>query len=308
MLQSLTAENVRACFGRVSIANKQYENRHGPKIMENTRMNSPRTEKINVLGVGLEAQRIGEPDGQGPTLVFLHEGLGSVSMWRDWPQALCQTLGCAGLLYSRQGYGQSDPVPDVRGPSVQSGHQRSGRLQADYMHREALVVLPELLRQLGIQKHLLLGHSDGGTIALLHAAHQEVQACMVMAPHLMVEDMSIEAIELARDAYVNGTLRERLQRFHADVDCAFWQWNDVWLSPTFRRFDIRETLSSIRSPVLAIQGVDDPYGSVAQVDDIVRHVPHAQRLLLPDCGHSPHRDQPQRVTQAIGHFLQQLKT
>lgn len=307
MLESLTAEHLRLCFGRVTHANSRHENRQLPRIMENTRMNAPRTEKINVLGVDLETQLLGTPDNQQPTLVFLHEGLGSVSMWRDWPQALCQTLGCAGLLYSRQGYGQSDPVPDVRGSSVQSGHQRSGRLQADYMHREALVVLPELLRQLGIQKPMLLGHSDGGTIALLHAAHMQVHACMVMAPHVMVEDMSIQAIELARDAYENGTLRERLQRFHSDVDCAFWQWNDVWLSQAFRHFDIRKTLASIQAPVLAIQGTDDPYGSMAQIDDIVRHVPQAQPLMLKDCGHSPHRDQPLAVTQAIENFLQHLK-
>lgn len=270
-------------------------------------MNPPRTEKINVFGVALETQLWGEPVDQEPTLVFLHEGLGSISMWRDWPQALCQTLGCAGLVYSRQGYGLSDPVTDVRGPSVQSGHQRSGRLQSDYMHREALVVLPQLLQQLGIQKPMLLGHSDGGTIALLHAAHLEVHACMVMAPHVMVEDISIQAIELARDAYEKGTLRERLQRFHADVDCAFWQWNDVWLSPAFRRFDIRTTLANIQAPVLAIQGTQDPYGSMAQIHDIVRHAPQTETLMLENCGHSPHRDQPLVVTQAIQNFLQRLK-
>lgn len=262
------------------------------------------TEKISVHGVQLEIQRIpATGDSRHPVMVFLHEGLGSVSMWRDWPLLLCQKIGCAGLLYSRQGYGQSDPVPDVRGPSVEIAQKRSGQLQADYMHREARIVLPELLQSLGIQKPVLIGHSDGGTIALLHAAHLQVHACVVMAPHVMVEDISLQAIRLAREAFENGSLRERLKRFHADVDGAFWQWNDVWLSDAFRGFDIRQGLEGIRAPVLAIQGWDDPYGSMAQIDDIVRHVPQTQALKLAGCGHSPHRDQALAVTQSIEAFL-----
>ena len=261
------------------------------------------TEKISVHGVQLEIQRIpATGDSRHPALVFLHEGLGSVRMWRDWPHLLCQKIGCAGLVYSRQGYGQSDPVPDVRGPSVEIAQQRSGRLQTDYMHREACFVLPQLLHVLGIQKPVLLGHSDGGTIALLHAAQLDVHACIVMAPHVMVEDISLQAIHLAREAYENGSLRERLKRFHADVDGAFWQWNDVWLSQAFRAFDIRHSLAGIRAPVLAIQGWDDPYGSMAQIDDIVRHAPQTQVLKLTHCGHSPHRDQALAVTQAIEAF------
>src|SRR5574343_1087464 len=153
--------------------------------------------KTTVHGVALEVQHIAGPANQ-PTLVFLHEGLGSVALWRGWPQTLCERLGCPGLVYSRQGYGQSDTRPDVRG---------SGRLQPDYMHREALNVLPELLRLSGIERPVLLGHSDGGTIALLHAAHQPVSACIVMAPHVLVEDVSVRSIEAAREAYENGPLR-----------------------------------------------------------------------------------------------------
>ena len=271
-------------------------------------MLQPITQTTTVHGVLLETQSIAASlDTSSPTLVFLHEGLGSVRMWRDWPLTLCQQLGCAGLVYSRQGYGQSDPVPDVRGPAMQRGHQRSGRLQPDYMHREALVVLPELLRQLGIEKPVLLGHSDGGTIALLHAAHVDVHACIVMAPHVMVEDLSLQAITLAREAFEKGTLRDRLAPYHADVDCAFWQWNDVWLSDAFRSFDIRQDLSRIKAPLLAIQGVDDPYGSMAQIDDIAAQAPQTQRLQLPACGHSPHRDQTLVVTQAITEFLHRLR-
>ena len=255
------------------------------------RVISPTT--TQVLGHCLEIQPIAGPTDR-PTLVFLHEGLGSVALWRDWPARLCEQLGCAGLVYSRQGYGRSAPRQDVRG---------QGRLQPDYMHHEALQVLPALLAQLGIRSPVLIGHSDGGTIALLHAAHHPVDACIVMAPHVIVEDVSIRAIEAARQAYEDGALRQRLQPFHADVDGAFWQWNDVWLSPAFRSYDIRREIASIGAPLLAIQGEDDPYGTMAQIDDIASAVPHAQRLKLPQCGHSPHRDQPETVARAIGDFL-----
>ena len=249
--------------------------------------------KTTVLGQSLEVLHIPGPADR-PTLVFLHEGLGSVALWRDWPARLCERLGCAGLVYSRQGYGQSSPRQDVRG---------QGRLLPDYMHHEALQVLPALLAQLGVRSTVLVGHSDGGTIALLHAAHHPVRACIVMAPHVMVEDVSIRAIEAAREAYENGPLRARLAPFHADVDGAFWQWNDVWLSPAFRSYDIRQDIASISAPLLAIQGEDDPYGTMAQIDDIASAVPHAQLLKLPQCGHSPHRDQPEAVARAIADFL-----
>ena len=249
--------------------------------------------KTTVLGVALETQSIPGPDDL-PVLVFLHEGLGSVALWRDWPAQLCALLGRAGLVYSRQGYGQSDPRVDARG---------SGRLKPDYMHHEALQVLPELLRQWHIERPVLIGHSDGGTIALLHASQQPVSACIVMAPHVLVEDVSVQSIEAARQAYENGALRSRLALFHADVDGAFWQWNDVWLSPAFRNYDIRGDIATITAPLLAIQGEDDAYGTMAQIDDIAAAVPHARRVKLPHCGHSPHRDQPEAVARAIEAFL-----
>ena len=256
-------------------------------------MNVIPSSPAQVLGIPLETMRIPGPQDR-PTLVFLHEGLGSVALWRDWPVRLCAHLGLAGLVYSRQGYGQSAPRADVRG---------SGRLQPGYMHHEALTVLPELLRQTGIEHPVLVGHSDGGTIALLHAAHQPVSACIVMAPHVMVEDVSVQSIEAAREAYENGPLRARLAPFHADVDGAFWQWNDVWLSAAFRSYDIRQEIAAIQAPLLAIQGEADPYGTMAQIDDIAAAVPHTQRLKLPQCGHSPHRDQAEAVAQAIQAFL-----
>lgn len=264
-------------------------------------------QKISIQGIGLETLSIAAPAGaKGPTLVFLHEGLGSVRMWRDWPALLCAQLGCAGLVYSRQGYGHSDPVPDVRGPSGQTDGLRHGRLLPDYMHREAWEVLPALLQTLGIARPVLLGHSDGGTIALLHASRFHVRGCIVMAPHVMVEPVSLQAITQARQAFEQGPLRQRLAPYHADVDCAFWQWNEVWLSPAFARFDIRGELSGIQAPLLAIQGVDDPYGTLAQIEDIARAVPQTSLLALPGCGHSPHRDQAEAVLGAVKAFMAHL--
>lgn len=265
----------------------------------------PSTLKLQNLRLEVAHWRPAEASPHAPTLVFLHEGLGSVAMWRDWPARLCQRLGCAGLVYSRQGYGQSDPVANVRGPSGQTAGVRHGRLLPDYMHHEALDILPALLQTLEIERPVLLGHSDGGTIALIHASRFDVAGCIVMAPHVMVEDISIEAITSAKIAFENGPLRQRLAPYHADVDGAFWQWNDVWLSEAFRAFDIRPELSGIKAPLLAIQGETDPYGTMAQIDDIARAAPHAQLLKLPACGHSPHRDQPEAVERAVQAFLQQ---
>jgi pimeloyl-ACP methyl ester carboxylesterase len=171
------------------------------------------------------------------------------------------------------------------------------------MHREAWEVLPALLARLGIERPVLVGHSDGGTIALLHASRFPVAACVVMAPHVMVEDVSVAAIAQARDAYASG-LRERLARYHDDVDSAFWQWNDVWLSDAFRAFDIREDCRRVTAPLLAIQGEDDPYGTLAQIDDIATRAPQTRLLKLPACGHSPHKDRPDDVTTAIRRFLE----
>jgi pimeloyl-ACP methyl ester carboxylesterase len=199
-------------------------------------------------------------------------------------------------------------MPDVRG---------QGRLQPDYMHKEAAEVLPELLRQCGIPKPVLIGHSDGGTIALLHAAQFPVEACVVMAPHLFVEDISIAAITAAREAYETGDLRQRLAKFHDDVDCAFWQWNDIWLSNAFSSFNIEEDCKQITCPLLAIQGHQDPYGTMAQIDalggaqvDVSSNISlspswNMRRLLLKleQCGHSPQRDQTGQVLSALSRFL-----
>lgn len=254
---------------------------------------------IDVDGTRLEVLRL-TPSSLNlalSPLVFLHEGLGSVALWRDWPAQLCEATGRAGWVYSRRGYGQSDAVDDVRG---------AGRLAPDYLHQEAWRVLPALLETLGIEQPVLVGHSDGGSIALLHASRYPVAACVVLAPHVMVEDVSVRAIEDARRQFESGDLRERLARFHADVEGAFWQWNDVWLSAGFASFDIRANCTHIKAPVLALQGADDPYGSLAQIDEIALPPAQITRRVLSACGHSPHREQTAVTTQAITDFLATL--
>ena len=273
---------------------------------------------ITVNGIRLEVRHIAAPPGTVSTealapLIFLHEGLGSVAMWRDWPAQLCQATGRAGWVYSRRGYGQSDAVPDVRGPSCFLNGQRTGRLSPDYLHEEAWTVLPALLKALNVKNPVLVGHSDGGSIALLHASRFPLSACVVMAPHVILEDISIQSIEQARTAFETGDLRQRLARFHADVDGAFWQWNDVWLSDAFRSFDIRETCRTITAPLLAIQGLDDAYGTLRQIEEIpvfrdkIRLLPTSciDNMLykLEQCGHSPHRDQPALTTRLMAEFL-----
>lgn len=253
---------------------------------------------IKVDGVALEVQRLEGAAGRPlAPIVFLHEGLGSVAMWRDWPAQLCRQLGRDGVVYSRRGYGRSDPVPDVRG---------QGRLAPDYMHREAFEVLPALLAALGVREPVLLGHSDGGSIALLHASRHPVRGCAVMAPHVIVEDVSIASITQARTAFESGGLRERLVRYHADVDGAFWQWNDIWLSPAFRGFDIRPDCRRITAPVLALQGEDDPYGTLRQIEEIAPTAGRFALHKLANCGHSPHKDQPEAVAPLIGRLLATL--
>ncbi|MBE7940910.1 MULTISPECIES: alpha/beta fold hydrolase [Ramlibacter] len=251
-------------------------------------------ELIDVNGVPLELQRIAAPDGaqaRAP-IIFLHEGLGSVALWRDWPAQVCAATGRAGFAYSRRGYGRSAPIHDVRG---------KGRHRPDYMHKEALEVLPALLQALGIARPVLLGHSDGGTIALIHAAHHPVAACVAMAPHVIVEDISVQAIRQAREDW--PLLRERLARYHDAVEVAFWQWNDIWLDPAFRDFDIRSECRRIADPVLALQGREDAYGTLAQVEQIAPTRGRFEMQVIEQCGHSPHKDQPALVTGRIAEFL-----
>jgi pimeloyl-ACP methyl ester carboxylesterase len=251
--------------------------------------------QLRVKGIELELREIAGSAAAAP-IVFLHEGLGSISLWTqrgiDWPQQVCHATGRAGVVYSRRGYGQSDPTP--------------GDLPADYMHREAWEVLPALLEALHIDKPVLLGHSDGATIALLYASRHPVSACIAMAPHVLVEQVAVTAIAAAKTAFESGGLRARLARHHADVDGAFRQWNDVWLSDAFRSFDIREDCRRITAPLLLIQGLEDEYGTLGQLDEIALVAPHALQLHLPACGHSPQRDQPEKTLDAVMSFLRSV--
>jgi len=261
--------------------------------------------RTTVDGAALEFVQIAaaQPATALAPLVFLHEGLGSVAMWRDWPAQLCRETGRAGLVYSRRGYGHSDATPDARGEPALHDGRRTGRLRPDYLHHEALVVLPAMLGHFGLVNPVLVGHSDGGSIALIHAGQHPVSACIAMAPHVMVEDVSLRSIRQTRQAFEQGDLRARLARYHADVDGAFWQWNDIWLDPGFRGFDIRPECRNIHAPVLALQGVDDPYGTTAQLEQIDLPSTLLTRAILEACGHSPHRDQTERTNGLIRHFL-----
>ncbi len=268
--------------------------------------------RVEISGTALEVRHIEGPRDRTP-LAFLHEGLGSVSMWtqkgRDWPGELCAATNRAGWLYSRRGYGRSDPVPDVRGAPRRDGFWHAGRHEPDYMHLEAWRVLPALLEQVGVQKPILVGHSDGATIALLHASRHPVAACVAVAPHVMVEGIALQAITEAKRLYEqDGSqgLRPRLARYHADVDNAFWQWNDIWLSEAFKAFDIRANCADIAAPLLLAQGVSDEYGTLQQLRWIQEAAPHAQAAVLENCGHSPHRDQPDALTAAVTRFLSPL--
>ena len=244
--------------------------------------------------VRIEHEWIAPERRDRPLLIFLHEGLGSLSMWRDFPQQLCGAAGLRGLVYSRPGYGRSTP------------RAVDERWQPDFMHRQADELLPALRTALGIDEPAwLLGHSDGGSIALLHAAHHPdaVAGLVVMAPHLFVEDLAIASIRRAREAFQSTDLAQRLSRHHADVASAFWGWNDIWLAPDFRSWSIEAELAQIHCPLLAIQGVDDEYGTLAQIRRLRGPVPRVQLLELPQCGHSPHRDQPEAVIAACKAFI-----
>ena len=242
--------------------------------------------------IRLECEWVGAPrESAAPVVVFLHEGLGSVSMWRDFPRAFCARHGFAGFVFSR-----SATAARRRGRATSAGRPTSWRARPTRCCRRCS-------RAVGIERPWLFGHSDGATIALLHAARHDVAGVVAVAPHLFVEDVSIASIAKARDAYQRGDLRERLARHHADPDSAFYGWNDVWLAPAFRDWNIEREIATIACPVLAVQGEDDEYGTLEQVRAIVRRLPKTRLLVLPKCGHSPHRDQPEILSREAGRFI-----
>ncbi len=226
-----------------------------------------------------------------PVVVFLHEGLGSVAMWKDFPERFCAANGLRGFVWSRPGYGRSTPrSPDDHWPP-------------GFMHEQAHDVLPKVLAAAGIERPVLFGHSDGGSIALLHAARFDVAAVVVLAPHLFVEPVSIASIARARADYLHGDLRAGLAKYHDDPDSAFFGWNDAWLSPAFADWNIEADIATIGAPVLAMQGVDDAYGTLEEIRAIRRRLPETRLLEIADCGHSPHRDQPELVIREAGRFI-----
>ncbi|MDH3714819.1 MAG: alpha/beta hydrolase [Gammaproteobacteria bacterium] len=252
---------------------------------------------LAVVGRRLEYSWVPPHREDLPTLVLLHEGLGCVAMWRDFPERLADQTGAGVFTYSRAGYGASQAAELPR--------------PERYMHDEALEVLPKLLALAGIRRSVLVGHSDGASIALIYAGgsgRDDVEGLVAIAPHVFNEQLSIESIQNARTLYETTDLRAKLARYHGtQVDAAFRGWNDVWLRKEFRHWNIEEYLDAIRVPVLLVQGEQDQFGTLLQLQSIERRVGGSCRtLLLPECGHSPHRDQPQSTQRAVAAFVAEV--
>jgi pimeloyl-ACP methyl ester carboxylesterase len=249
---------------------------------------------VEIRGRRIEVRSIAGDPARAP-LVFLHEGLGSVAMWRGFPARVAELTGCPALVYSRYGYGESDVL--------------DAPFAVDYMHREAQETLPELLARLGVERPVLIGHSDGASIALVFAGtHPEAARGLVaLAPHVFVEDVSLRSIREAKAAFEATDMPQKLARYHADARRTFYGWNDIWLHPDFQRWNIEEYLPRIRCPVLALQGEDDAYGTMAQLEAIAAQVAGPCELVkLAACGHSPHRDQHDATLAAVAGFVARL--
>src|SRR4051812_15358192 len=244
---------------------------------------------MNVGGVELECEEIA---GDEPALVFLHEGLGSVALWRDFPARLAEATGRRALIYSRAGHGQSD-VPSL---------PRTPR----FMHEEALDVLPELLRLAQIEEPVLVGHSDGGSIALIHASAHPVSGLVLLAPHVFVEELSVTSIEEARETFETTGLRERMGRYHRDAERTFRLWNDIWRAPEFRSWNIEDVLAEVTAPALVIQREHDQYGTLAQVEAIERGLGGPVHVAVLDCRHAPQLEAPEETLLAATGFIRGL--
>lgn len=250
---------------------------------------------VQAGGHRLEYAWLGPGPEEGPSIVMLHEGLGSLAMWKDFPEAVRERTGLGVLAYSRKGYGRSDPIEGPRAPS--------------FMDDEARRVLPELLTALDVRDPILLGHSDGGTIALIHAASPDLpgprpRAAITLAAHVFNEDVCVASIAAARKAFQTTDLRRRLSRYHDDVDGAFFGWNDVWLLPEFRDWSIVDMLPAIQCPLLVMQGDDDQYATMAQVDAIRDGTSGSvETVTIPECGHSIHVDATETALAHIARFV-----
>ena len=224
-----------------------------------------------------------------PPLVLLHEGLGSVALWREFPRQLHEAAGRRVIAFSRYGHGASESPPRPRTPM--------------FHHEEALDVLPALLAELEVIEPVLVGHSDGASIALVYAAHHPVSALVLLAPHVFVEALTVEAIEDTRRDYITGDLRERMARRHADPDAAFWGWCDVWLDPAFRDWNLDAELARVRARTLLVQGAEDPYGTLEQLARIEGRMPGPVQRVVVSGGHSPHREHGEWLAERIARFL-----
>lgn len=256
-------------------------------------MGAVRSEWLQLDGRRLEAAWWGPLPAEAPTIVMLHEGLGCVELWRDVPALLAEASGCGVFAFSRFGYGQSDAKP-LPWP-------------LSYMHDEAHDVLPRVLDAAGIRAAIMLGHSDGGSIAAIHAGDlrdPRLRGLILIAAHFFVEDSNVAAIEQISAEYAAGELRRKLSRYHRDPDMAFHGWSDSWLHPDFRRFDITAGLPHIAVPILALQGADDPYGTTLQLD-VLRQLARAplETRLIPDARHAPHLEAKQATLDVIARFV-----
>ncbi|MEM8750546.1 MAG: alpha/beta hydrolase [Pseudomonadota bacterium] len=251
---------------------------------------------VAVGDMSLEATCFGPPPNNAPTIVLLHEGLGCVALWRDFPQRLSAETGYGVFAYSRAGYGQSSPCTLPR--------------PLDYMTREALDVLPQVLNGIGFQNGILLGHSDGATIAAIHAGlsgDMHVRGAVLIAPHFFTEPVGLKSIAAARVQFETGDLREKLARYHSDVECAFRGWNDAWLDPQFVEWNVADAIDHLRVPVLAMQGRDDAYGTLAQIEEIeTRSYAPVDVEILENCGHGPHIEKPDTTLHLVAEFAARL--
>ncbi|MHB8691531.1 MAG: alpha/beta fold hydrolase [Solirubrobacteraceae bacterium] len=254
-------------------------------------MSTTSTKLVEIGSIPIEVLDLTGACGRAP-LVLLHEGLGSVGLWRSFPRKLRERTGRRLIAFSRYGHGASGPAPRPRSPA--------------FFHEEALDVLPELLAATGAQEPILVGHSDGASIALIHAAVYRVSALVLLAPHVVVEQITVNAIRQTRDAFLSGDLRDRMAARHADPDAAFWGWCDVWLDPAFRDWNLEAEAARVSAPTLLIQGADDPYGTLEQIDRIeARAGGPVERLVLPG-GHSPHLEHGDDVAGAIASFVDRV--
>lgn len=251
---------------------------------------------LDLAPMQLEYRMIGPRPDASPTIVMLHEGLGSVAIWGSFPEKLAAATGAGVFVYSRAGYGNSSPGKLPRTVS--------------FMHEEATEVLPRVLAAIGFQRGILFGHSDGASIAAIYAGSVQdhrVRGLVLIAPHFFIEEMGLAEIRRARDAFVSGPLREKLKRWHADVDCAFRSWSEPWLDPEFRKWDITEALGYIRVPMLIVQGDKDQYGTLKQVQTAQEECfCPVEAAVLPGVRHDPCREAPELTLKTVGDFINRL--